>query len=44
MGRGVSLHLYRQALVQRMPVHVHTALLDAVVIIGGVVMIAGAFR
>jgi uncharacterized protein len=31
-------------IVERLPVHVHTVLLDAVVIIGGVVMIAGAFR
>ena len=31
-------------IVERMPVHVHTALLDAVVIVGGLVMIAGAFR
>jgi uncharacterized membrane protein YfcA len=31
-------------IVEHLPVHVHTALLDAVVIIGGVVMIASAFR
>jgi uncharacterized membrane protein YfcA len=31
-------------IVERIPVHLHTALLDAVVIIGGSVMIAGAFR
>jgi uncharacterized membrane protein YfcA len=31
-------------LVERLPVHVHTALLDAVVVIGGVVMILGAVR
>jgi uncharacterized membrane protein YfcA len=30
--------------VERLPVHVHTALLDAVVIIGGAVMILGAAR
>jgi uncharacterized protein len=30
--------------VERLPVQVHTVLLDAVVIVGGVVMIAGAFR
>jgi uncharacterized protein len=30
--------------VERLPVHVHTVLLDAVVIIGGVVMILGAVR
>jgi len=31
-------------IVERLPVHVHTALLDAVVIIGGTVMIFGALR
>jgi uncharacterized membrane protein YfcA len=31
-------------IVERMPLHVHSALLDAVVIIGGLVMIGGAFR
>jgi len=31
-------------IVGRLPVHVHTALLDAVVIIGGTVMIGGALR
>ncbi len=31
-------------IVARLPVHVHTVLLDAVVVIGGLVMIAGAFR
>jgi uncharacterized membrane protein YfcA len=30
--------------VERMPVHVHTAILDAVVLAGGVMMIAAAFR
>ncbi|MGB6344299.1 MAG: sulfite exporter TauE/SafE family protein, partial [Xanthobacteraceae bacterium] len=29
-------------IVERMPVHLHTALLDAVVIVGGTVMISGA--
>jgi uncharacterized membrane protein YfcA len=33
-----------RALVKRLPIHVHTAMLDAVVIIGGVVMIVGAMR
>ncbi|MBV8840045.1 MAG: sulfite exporter TauE/SafE family protein, partial [Alphaproteobacteria bacterium] len=33
-----------KALVDRMPVHVHTAILDAVVIAGGVLMMIGAFR
>jgi uncharacterized membrane protein YfcA len=32
-----------KALVERMPVHVHTAILDAVVLIGGAVMVIGAF-
>jgi uncharacterized membrane protein YfcA len=31
-------------LVERMPVHVHTALLDAVVLLGGAFLIVGAFR
>jgi uncharacterized protein len=31
-------------IVQRLPVHVHTAMLDAVVIVGGSVMILGALR
>jgi len=31
-------------LVERMPVHVHTALLDAVVLLGGTFLIVGAFR
>ena len=31
-------------IVERMPVHVHTAVLDAVVVIGGVVMISSALR
>jgi uncharacterized membrane protein YfcA len=33
-----------RAFVERMPVHVHTAILDAVVLIGGIFLIAGAFR
>jgi len=33
-----------KAFVERMPVHVHTAILDAVVLIGGAVLIAGALR
>jgi uncharacterized membrane protein YfcA len=33
-----------KALVDRLPVHVHTAILDAVVIAGGALMIIGAFR
>jgi hypothetical protein len=31
-----------RALVARMPVHVHTAILDAVVLVGGIAMIVGA--
>jgi len=31
-------------LVERLPVHLHTALLDAVVIVGGSMMIFGAVR
>jgi uncharacterized membrane protein YfcA len=30
--------------VERLPLHLHTAILDAVVLIGGVVMMVGAFR
>jgi hypothetical protein len=33
-----------RAFVERMPVHVHTAILDAAVIAGGMVMISAAFR
>ena len=33
-----------KAFVQRMPVHVHTAILDAVVLLGGVFMVWGALR
>jgi uncharacterized membrane protein YfcA len=33
-----------RAFVERLPLHVHTAILDAVVLIGGGVMIYGAFR
>jgi uncharacterized membrane protein YfcA len=33
-----------RAFVERMPVHVHTAILDAVVLVGGVMMIAAAFK
>jgi uncharacterized protein len=32
-----------RVLVERMPVRLHTALLDAVVIIGGTIMLVGAF-
>jgi hypothetical protein len=33
-----------RAFVERMPVHIHTAILDVAVITGGVVMIASALR
>lgn len=33
-----------KAFVERMPVHIHTAILDAAVIVGGLVMIASAVR
>jgi vacuolar-type H+-ATPase subunit I/STV1 len=33
-----------RAFVERMPVHIHTAILDAVVITGGVAMISSAAR
>ncbi|HEX4553256.1 MAG TPA: sulfite exporter TauE/SafE family protein [Xanthobacteraceae bacterium] len=33
-----------RALVERLPIHIHTAILDAVVVMGGVVMIVGAVR
>jgi uncharacterized membrane protein YfcA len=33
-----------RALVARLPIHIHAALLDAVVMLGGVVMIVGALR
>jgi hypothetical protein len=31
-------------LVERMPVHLHTALLDAVVLLGGIIMLVSALR
>ncbi|HEY2135848.1 MAG TPA: sulfite exporter TauE/SafE family protein [Xanthobacteraceae bacterium] len=33
-----------RAMVARLPIHIHTAILDAVVVLGGVVMIVGALR
>jgi uncharacterized membrane protein YfcA len=33
-----------KAFVERMPVHIHTAILDAAVMVGGVVMITAALR
>jgi uncharacterized membrane protein YfcA len=31
-------------LVERMPIHIHTAILDAVVLVGGAAMVARAFK
>ena len=33
-----------KAFVERMPVHIHTAILDAAVMVGGAVMITDALR
>jgi hypothetical protein len=33
-----------KAFVERMPVHIHTAILDAAVMVGGVIMITEALR
>ena len=33
-----------KAFVERMPLHVHTAILDAVVLLGGVFLVYGALR
>ena len=33
-----------KAFVERMPVHIHTAILDAAVMVGGIVMITAALR
>jgi uncharacterized membrane protein YgdD (TMEM256/DUF423 family) len=35
---------FARALVARLPIHIHAAMLDAVVILGGLVMIIGALR
>jgi hypothetical protein len=35
---------FARSFVERMPVHIHTAILDAAVIAGGVVMISAAVR
>jgi len=32
-----------RAFVERLPIHIHTAILDAVVLVGGLVMVIGAF-
>lgn len=41
---GFCCTLLARLIVDRLPVHIHTAILDAVVIIGGGVMIFGALR
>jgi uncharacterized membrane protein YfcA len=41
---GFPCTFLAKLIVARLPVHVHTAMLDAVVIVGGTVMIFGAFR
>jgi uncharacterized protein len=43
-GIGFPCTFLAKLIVERLPVHVHTAMLDAVVIIGGTVMIFGALR
>jgi uncharacterized protein len=40
---GFHCTFLAKLIVARMPVHVHTAILDCIVIVGGAVMIAGAF-
>jgi uncharacterized membrane protein YfcA len=41
---GVPGAFLAKAFVERMPVHIHTAILDAAVIVGGLVMISAALR
>ena len=41
---GFFSTFFAKLIVERLPVHVHTAMLDAVVIVGGTVMIFGALR
>ena len=43
-GIGVPGAFLAKAFVERMPVHIHTAILDAAVTIGGLVMISAALR
>jgi uncharacterized protein len=43
-GIGFFTTFIAKLIVERLPVHVHTAMLDAVVIVGGSVMIYGALR
>jgi hypothetical protein len=41
---GFPCTFLAKLIVERLPVHVHTAMLDAVVIVGGSVMIFGALK
>jgi uncharacterized membrane protein YfcA len=41
---GFPCTFLAKLIVQRMPVHVHTAILDAIVVVGGAVMIVGALK
>ena len=43
-GIGFFTTFIAKLIVERLPVHVHTAMLDAVVIVGGTVMIYGALK
>jgi uncharacterized membrane protein YfcA len=43
-GIGFFTTFIAKLIVERLPVHVHTAMLDVVVIVGGAVMIFGALR
>jgi len=43
-GIGFPATFIAKLIVERLPVHVHTAILDAVVIVGGTAMIFGALR
>jgi hypothetical protein len=43
-GIAIPGAFFARAFVERMPVHIHTAILDAAVITGGVVMISAALR
>jgi uncharacterized protein len=43
-GIGFFTTFLAKLIVERLPVHVHTAMLDVVVIVGGAVMIYGALR
>jgi uncharacterized membrane protein YfcA len=40
---GFPCTFFAKLIVARMPVHVHTAILDCIVVVGGAVMIIGAF-